>query len=270
MSTLQGRREPVNGGAARREKLFFGRGNAKLDEAIHVFSLPAGWSCPFAKECHSRADRESGHITDGRHVIYRCYAASMEARRSSVRDSRWRNYEMLKRARTKDRIVRLILDSLSPHAGVVRVHDSGDYYSQPYYDAWIEVARQRPRTLFYSYLKALPFWARRLQEVGDGHEPGAVANFVMTASCGGARDELIERLGLRFAMVVNSEEEARERWLELDHTDELAMKHGDDFALLIHGTQPPDSEAMRAVTKLRKEGWAGYGKTSRRVGLQLV
>jgi hypothetical protein len=32
----------------------------------------------------------------------------------------------------------------------------------------------------------------------------------------------------------------------------LAMKHGDDFALLIHGTQPAGSEVGKAVSKLRR------------------
>ena len=59
----------------------------------------------------------------------------------------------------------VILGSLSPCAGVVRVHDSGDFFSQEYFDAWLEVARGRPRTRFYAYTKSLPFWVARL---GDG------------------------------------------------------------------------------------------------------
>jgi Gene product 88 len=176
---------------------------------------------------------------------------------------------LLRKARTADRMARLILDSLSPYAGAVRIHDSGYFRSQIYYDAWLDVAKQRPRTLFYCYTKALPLWVRRLEEVGDGHEPGQVENFVMTASCGGARDTLIERFGLRFAAVVNSEEDAKRMWLAIDHDDSLAMKHGDDIALLIHGTQPPGSEAARAVAQLRREGWTGYGPT-RQGGKQLL
>src|SRR5262249_40351072 len=131
MLTLTGPRKRVNAQSAR---LFFGRGNAKLDDGIFTFSLPAGHSCPFARECLSRANKESGHIEDGPHALFRCYAASMEARRPSVRDSRWRNYELLKKARTKQGMVKLILASLSPFAGVVRVHDSGDFYHQTYLD----------------------------------------------------------------------------------------------------------------------------------------
>src|SRR5262245_37884234 len=69
----------------RRQPLRFGQGNAKLSQGITTFSLPAGWTCPAAKECLSKADRKTGHIKDGKHVKFRCYAASMECRRPSVR-----------------------------------------------------------------------------------------------------------------------------------------------------------------------------------------
>src|SRR4051812_39082061 len=61
-------------------KLRFTNGNAKLDQAIFIFSLPAGHFCPFADQCRSRADRVSGQITDGPNTEFRCYAASSESR----------------------------------------------------------------------------------------------------------------------------------------------------------------------------------------------
>src|SRR5690242_4006625 len=106
----------------RREKertgggLRFGRGNAKLDAAIFTFSLPAGHACPFARDCQSRADRETGKVKDGPDTAFRCYAASMEARHSSVRGSRWHNFELL-RGKSRADMARLILESLSPYAG---------------------------------------------------------------------------------------------------------------------------------------------------------
>jgi hypothetical protein len=61
-------------------------------------------------------------------------------------------------------------------------------------------------------------------------------------------------------VVVNSEEEAGRMRLRVDHDDTLAMRPGDDFALLIHGAQPAGPEAARAVARLRAEGWSGYGR----------
>lgn len=270
MTTLPVARRAVQGAPARREKLFFGQGNAKLDSAIFTFSLPAGHTCPYARLCLAKASRDSGELEDGPDTEVRCYAASMENRRPNVRASRWRNFDLLRKARTKERMVALILASLSPFAGYVRVHDSGDFWSQTYYDAWLEVARQRPRSTLFFYTKALPFWVRRLQEVGDGHTPGEVPNFIPTASTGGRRDDLITAFGLRFAHIVKNEEEAKQLWLEVDHSDACAARHGPDFALVVHGPQPAGSEMMRAVTENRKRGWFGYGKTSRRVPLALA
>ncbi len=77
-------------------KLTFGKGNAKLGTFIHTLSLPAGWSCPGAKDCLSKANRETGKLTDGKETVFRCFAASAEALRPNVRDSRWNNFELLR------------------------------------------------------------------------------------------------------------------------------------------------------------------------------
>jgi Gene product 88 len=243
----------------KRRPLRFGAGNAKLSPAILTFSLPAGHSCPHAKDCKSKAHRIFGTIRDGSQTTFRCYAASMEARHGSVRRSRWHNYDSLLACGSKREMTRLILDSLTIFAGYVRIHDSGDFFSQDYFDSWLEVARQRPRTHFYAYVKALPFWVQRLDEVGTGYKPGEIPNLVLTASYGGSRDELITRHGLRYARVVHSEAEAEELGLELDHDDSHAIQPGSSFALLIHGTQPAGTDAAQAVRELRNQGEFGYG-----------
>lgn len=238
----------------------FGRGNAKLDDGIWTFSLPAGYSCPFAAACLSRADRHTGRIKDGRATEFRCYAASQESRWRTVRDSRWRNLQSVRSCKTQEELTQLLLDSLTPFAGLVRLHDSGDFLNQSYLDAWLDVARRRPRTVLYAYTKALPLWVARLDEVGTGYEPGEVENFILTASYGGTHDYLIEAYGLRYARVVFSREEAVELGLALDHDDSLAYRHGPSFALLIHGTQPAGTEAAKAVAALRARGDFGYGE----------
>ena len=173
------------------EGLKFGKDNAKLD--AHTFSLPAGHACPHAKECLAKADRETGRITDGKATRFRCFSASQEAIFPSVRAARWHNFEAL-RGLTRDGMVRLILTSLPSGATVVRIHVSGDFFSQAYFDAWCAVARQRPGILFYAYTKSLPYWCNRL---------GAIpANFQLTASLGGKHDELARQHGLRTALVV--------------------------------------------------------------------
>jgi hypothetical protein len=231
--------------------LEFGNGNAKLDPAIFTFSLPAGHTCPAARDCQASADRHTGRVADGPETTFRCYAASMEARHPNVRACRWHNFDLL-RGKTKDQMAALILNSLSPYAGFVRVHDGGDFWSQDYFDAWMDVARRRPHTRFYAYTKSLTYWAAKID-----HIP---VNFVLTASRGGRHDSLIDRYGLRFARVVFSEGEAEALGLEIDDDDSHAMHPGPSFALLIHGTQPGGSEAAKAVAALRAAGEFGYGE----------
>jgi hypothetical protein len=251
--------------------LTFGHGNAKLDEGITTFSLPAGHSCPFARECLSKSNPKTGAITDGPSIKVRCYAASTEARFPSVRRSRWRNFSSLRSLRSDKRMAKHILDSLSRFAGIVRVHDSGDFFSEAYYRAWLLVAARRPRTTFYWYTKCLPYWERHLYRLGDGRRPGDPPNVVQTASWGGRYDHLIESLGLRSVRIVLSEKEAVERKLDIDHDDSLAMTPGPDFALLIHGTQPPNTQAAAAMKELRDSGgFQGYGVTWNRKSLPIL
>jgi len=232
--------------------LKFQFGNSKLDKGIAIFSLPAGHSCPFAKLCLAKANRQTGKLTTGPDAEFRCYAASMENYRHGVRAAHWHNMDLLKKCKTTAEMVDLILASLPKYSLYVRLHSSGDFYNQMYFDAWAEVARIEWRRVFYGYTKSLRYWVARQNTL-----PG---NLILTASQGGADDHLIDLHGLRSARVVYSDQEAADLGLEIDHDDSHAMKPGPDFALLIHGMQPAGSEAAKAVASLKKQGWYGYGK----------
>src|SRR3712207_6635698 len=119
MRRLREERDPFNNNHEQgRQPLRFGNGNAKVPAGVFTFSLSAGHTCPFARECLAKAAPRTGTITDGPHSSFRCYAASMEARHPSVRKARWHNLRALRAAGTTEEMARLILDSLSPFAGV--------------------------------------------------------------------------------------------------------------------------------------------------------
>jgi len=231
--------------------LKFNRGNAKLGRDIWTFSLPAGFSCPGALECLSKANRETGKITDGADTKFRCFAASDEAQYKNTRLQRWHNFELLKGKSTAE-MSELIQASLPRQAGIIRVHVSGDFFNQFYFDAWMHVARCQPLRTFYAYTKSLPFWLRRIGDIPK--------NFALNASRGGAHDELIAKHDLKYAEVVFSTKEAEDKKLEIDHDDSHAYKSGKPFALLIHGTQPAGSIAAKSLSALRKLGWTGYSR----------
>ena len=235
--------------------LKFSNGNAKLD-GISILSLPAGHACPFAKECHSRTvivpKNPCGFgIQDFPTTKFRCFAATDEAKYPPTRNARWFNFLALKSQKTKEGIISLIEKSLpsNPFAPI-RIHVSGDFFSQLYFDAWLEVAKNNPSKIFYAYTKALPFWVKRLNSIPS--------NFRLTASKGGTHDRLIEKHKLRSAIVVFSVEEAIKLGLEIDHDDSHAYGSGGNFALLLHGTQPAGTIAAKAWSALKHLGIGGY------------
>lgn len=245
-------------------KLIFGDANAKLEALqdkfggkVVTFSLLSGYTCPYAKECLSKAvvDADTGkrHIEDGPHTLFRCFSASQEVQYTPLYESREKNGIVVELAAVSvDKAADLILSSLPKSAKIVRIHVGGDFKTQAYFDAWLMVASKRPDMLFYAYTKSLPFWVKRLGSIPS--------NMVLTASYGGYKDKLIGEYGLRSAVVVFSEDEAKSKGLEIDHDDSHAAVAGGDFALLIHGTQPAGTAAAKAKSELGKAGWSGYGK----------
>jgi hypothetical protein len=79
-----------------------------------------------------------------------------------------------------------------------------------------------------------------------------------------ADDGLALRHKLPTARVVFSEQEAADLELPIDHDDSLAMKAGNNFALLLHGMQPKGSKAATARQKLLRLGKGGYSSSKRR------
>ncbi|MDP6991350.1 MAG: hypothetical protein QGF89_01540 [Candidatus Marinimicrobia bacterium] len=231
--------------------LRFGDPNSKLKKMIRklgltlkTFTLPAGHTCPGAKDCLSRADRQTGKIQDGPDTQFRCFAASAEATYPSLRKMVWHNLGLLKDSLVDgvDACADLICESLPKKFDIMRVHVGGDYFNAKYLQAWIEVAKRNPDKVFYSYSKSLHFFKQfALPE-----------NLVLTASRGGKHDELIDLHGWKEALVVYSEQEAKERDLEIDHDDTHAAFGKENFALLIHGTQPKGSVASVALSAIKK------------------
>lgn len=230
-------------------KLKFTLGNAKIP-GIWTFSLPAGWTCPGAKECLCKANKETGKVTDGPETRFRCFAASDE-RYTATRMNRWHNLNLLK-GKTTAQMWTLMQDSLPKKAKIIRVHVSGDFFNEDYFDAWMHTARCNPEKLFYAYTKSLHLWVAKRDTIPD--------NFKLNASRGGIHDWMIDTYGLKSAEVVFSEEESATKGLEIDHDDSLAYGQNESFALLIHGTQPAGSSAAKALSALRKLGKTGYGK----------
>ena len=216
-----------------------------------------------AKNCKTFADKETGKVRDEQTPvdgqIFRCYAAMDEARRPNVRKVRWDNFDLLKGCRTMREMVDLIVGSIKEtglnRGGTCRVHIGGDFYSQKYFNAWMRAAKMFPNVVFYSYTKSIKFLLEYITANG-----GLPKNYVFTCSRGGKYDNLIPSTMVKSAKVFFSTEEAELLGLDVDHTDDLAISGSDDFALVIHGSQPAGSDASKALSANKKKGFTGYSK----------
>lgn len=213
---------------------------------VYSLDLLSGWSCPFAKDCHSKAVQtpKGRRIQDGPDCQFRCYAASQEVQYDNVYKVRKDNFDAIRKCRTQADIVKLLESSLPKNAGIVRWHSAGDFFSPKYFGAAVELAKRHPDVLFYAYTKALGYWASNFDDIP--------ANLVLTASRGGRLDELIDTWGMRSVVVVKSGYQARKAGLPVDNDDSHAAdpaRRENDFALVIHGTQPKGSELGKVVAK---------------------
>ncbi len=87
---------------------------------------------------------------------------------------------------------RLVLDEWTEEwmdrgGAAVRIHDSGDFYSDEYLEAWLEVAERVPHVLFYAYTKEVSR-VKRQAELRP-----FPPNFRVIFSLGGVEDHLLDK-----------------------------------------------------------------------------
>lgn len=179
---------------------------------VYEFNLPTGTTCPFALECKVVVDRLTGKfdVTKGQ---YRCYAASAE-RFPAVRNHRWNNFEYVKNNN---------IPIISKDCKAIRIHSSGDFFNQKYFDMWVQLAKDNPEIEMWAYTKSLKYWVNRINDIPN--------NLILTASYGGSLDYLIKEYNLKNVKVYNDINEVPiER--PIDKNDDYARIKNINFALL--------------------------------------
>lgn len=228
---------------------------------VYSFDILSGHNCPYAKQCRSAvivgADGKR-KVVDGPETVFRCFSASQEALYTPVYNLRKNNGDEILALAAESHIAAAgaLWAAIPNNAGIIRIHVGGDFKTRNYFKAWLEVARQMPDRLFYAYTKSLPFW------IAERETLRKLPNFVLTASRGGYKDDLIKKHRLRESVVVYTEQQALDLGLEIDHDDSHAAdpsRRKQSFALLIHGGQPAGSEAGKAVKALKGIGSYGRG-----------
>jgi hypothetical protein len=268
--------------------LTFSTENSKLGGSVVTFSLPAGWSCPFAKACLKKVNRErsvdpekvgtskiskrTGEevpykgdvvVTKGKDSEFDCFAANQEMQYDALRANRWHNFDLLIEAGKEggaEAQAELIIRSLEyffdteGSKNEVRIHESGDFYNNEYLKAWMLTAQRMPNIHFYAYSKSVPYVKAMENQLKD------IPNFAITLSQGGTKDADIKNIDIKTSRVFETPEEILKAGLVLDLDDNLAKEMGGrekDFALLVHGTQ---AAGEMSKNKMRNETFMAYWK----------
>lgn len=99
----------------------------------------------------------------------------------------------------------------------IRIHDSGDFYSDEYLRAWLRICRARPNVNFYAYTKEVSMFRRLV-------EPDPPPNFLWVYSYGGTQDHLLDPHVDRVADVFPDEQAITAAgWSSQEASDLLAV-----------------------------------------------
>jgi hypothetical protein len=134
------------------EKVNMSRGNKKLVSNDSVLFLV--WNLPAVKTCPNATNMCKGA----------CYALKAEIAYPNCYPSRKRNLLDSMRAGFIDRVKFTILSAIANDKKhrkiVVRIHESGDFYTKAYADAWLSIADyfKSENVTFIAYTKSFSFF----------------------------------------------------------------------------------------------------------------
>ena len=101
----------------------------------------------------------------------------------------------------------------------VRIHDSGDFFSNEYLEAWVDIARKVEDVTFYCYTKEVSRFKEKVE-----NNPNTPVNFRWLYSMGGLEDHLINKDTDRHAEVFSSAEALEEAgYFNQEESDILAI-----------------------------------------------
>ncbi len=201
--------------AKRKAVLKWSFGNEKLAKLDTVsFNLPAFRSrdgfavCPKAGTC----------------ATY-CYARQGRYIMPTVQNAREHNLAIV-RGNLADFVQTAIADLADIRNKTVRVHDSGDFFSQDYLDAWFEIARAYPRKRFYAYTKSLHL-----------DRSNAPSNFQIVQSVGGLLDAEIDTTQSHARVFETHAQRKAAGYVNGNLNDGPAIKGVRAIGLVYHGTK---------------------------------
>lgn len=205
--------------------------NAKMKKSsqngIHLYN----WGIPAYKS-------QNGTLTcpNASKCIIGCYAKSGAYVWSTVAQA-YENRLSLSRTKGFEHVIVSQIDKLmSKHKTgtiMLRIHDSGDFYSQSYFDTWLKIAQvylNEPRVQFYAYTKMV--------QMGKASQDWTPKNFTLIYSFGGREDSHIDTEHDRHSFVFQNETEcAAMGYSDASHDDMVALGPNNKIGLVYHGTK---------------------------------
>lgn len=198
---------------------------------IPAFKSAAGEStCPMAGKC----GKDAG-----------CYALQGPYRWSNVAQAYEFRYQQTKLDNFHE-LTQTELDTLKKRAKkqgkqlVIRVHDSGDYYSLNYVKKWFNIMLNNEDVLFYSYTKMVPLF-KKLKALPD--------NFTIIYSEGGLADNLIDTDKDRHSRVFGSHEELLDAGYDnaMDNDLVACLSDNNKIGLVYHGAKSKQWKTNKGV-----------------------
>lgn len=161
--------------------------------------------CPFADSC-----------------IKFCYAQKGAYNWGNVKPIFERRYNLTK----SDIFIQAINESLkAKKVDVLRIHDSGDFYSREYINKWLTIAKENKDVIFYAYTKSIPlFKGLNLPN-----------NFIIIYSEGSKVDNLIDINNDRHARIFKNESDLiKAGYINASKNDLNAIKSNKKVGLIYH------------------------------------
>lgn len=172
-----------------------------------------------------------------------CYALAGAYRFSNVAQA----FERRLALTLTDEFIDVMLKEIDEtRAERIRIHDSGDFYSEEYLDRWVKIMIARPNVEFYAYTKMVSLFKRRLK--------GLPSNFKVIFSFGGTEDKLIDVNKDRHSLVFSSEKELRSRgYANASEQDDVALGSNPKIGLVYHGTKNIENTDWNKVLELKRK-----------------
>lgn len=153
-----------------------------------------------------------------------CYAKQGRYTMPNVFDARLAN---LVASVSADFVEKTVEALLASKADIVRVHDSGDFYSQVYLEKWFMIARHLPEMTFYAYTKSLDLDLYSLKP----------KNFQLVQSLGGRFDDKVDLNQPHSRVFATHEARERHEYVDGSESDWPAINGEIRIGLVYHGTK---------------------------------